>query len=218
MKRLFDPDSPLLRALAGFARLVGLNVLFLLCAAPVVTAGASAAALYTLTLRMARQEDGTAPRDFFRAFRENFRSATLLWLLLLAAAALGVLEYILCRGSEASLAVLAPLGLLLLVWCFTAAYVFPLQARFENPVLRTLKNAVLMSFAHLPYTLALAAMNTLPLWLFLLDGELFWRLSVCWAIVGCAGTAYLDSLLLQRIFRRYLPAEEASSPPEEPRR
>lgn len=213
--KLFDPEAPLMRALSGFADLIVLNVLWLLCSLPVVTLGVSTAALYTVTLRMLRQEGGGAARSFFRAFRENFRKATLLWLIFLAAAALWVVEFILCRGESAGLAVLAPFGLLFLLWVFTVSYVFPLQARFENPVGRTLQNALLMSFAHLPYTLVFAVLNTFPLWLFLLKTELFWQLSFLWLSIGFAAIAYGNSFFFQRLFRRYMPPatrEEAPRP------
>ena len=44
--KLLDPDSPIMSFLARVADLVILNVLWLLCCLPVVTAGASTTAMY----------------------------------------------------------------------------------------------------------------------------------------------------------------------------
>lgn len=55
-----------------------LNVLWLVCSLPIVTAGAATAALYDVTLRIAREDDPPLTRQFFAAFRSNFRQATVL--------------------------------------------------------------------------------------------------------------------------------------------
>ena len=44
-----------------------------------------------------------------------------------------------------------------------AVYVFPLQARFENTVKNTLKNAMILAFVNLPKTLLMVGCYVLPL-------------------------------------------------------
>ena len=51
--KLFDHDGPLMRALTYLGNLILLNLVFLLCCLPVVTAGAACAALYTVTANFA---------------------------------------------------------------------------------------------------------------------------------------------------------------------
>lgn len=70
--------------------LIQLNMLFVLCSLPVVTAGASAAALnYALWRRS--EGMGNVTTDFLAAFRKNFRQAAVLWVcVLLLAAGLGL--------------------------------------------------------------------------------------------------------------------------------
>ena len=48
-------------------------------------------------------------------------------------------------------------GGLLLIYLFIITYVFPLQARFYNPVKRTLFNAFFMSVRHLFQTIGILA-------------------------------------------------------------
>ena len=71
--KLFDHDGPLMRALTYLGNLILLNLVYLLCCLPVVSAGAASAALYTVTLGNLRGEDGGTVRRFFRAFRANFK-------------------------------------------------------------------------------------------------------------------------------------------------
>lgn len=205
MRGLFDPDSPLMRAIGVIGDLVVLNLLFLLCSLPLLTAGAASTALYTVTLRMVRQEGGSPWKGFFAAFRANVRRATVLWLILLALLALLALDFLLCGGKDAPLPLLGLCAALALLWSAAAAYVFPLQARFENSVAGTLKNAFAMAFGYLPQTLCMTVLNLLPLLLLLLlPAELFLRLVVLWLCLGFAGTAYCNSLLLHRLFAPYV--------------
>ena len=60
-----------------------LNLLWILCSLPVFTIGASTTALYYVTLKMVQDEESNITAMFFRAFRENFRQATTLWLIML---------------------------------------------------------------------------------------------------------------------------------------
>ena len=67
--KLFDYDGPLMRALVYLGELILLNLLFLLCCLPVITAGASAAAMYTVAFRNLDGKGGHVCRQFFTAFR-----------------------------------------------------------------------------------------------------------------------------------------------------
>ena len=55
--------------LSHLADLMILNILTLICCIPLVTAGAAMTALYTMTMRMARNEEGSIVREYFQAFR-----------------------------------------------------------------------------------------------------------------------------------------------------
>ena len=80
MSKLFRMDSPLMRFLTKIADLMVLNILFCVTSIPLITIGASWTALYSVTLKMVRDEEGSVSRSYFRSFRQNFRQATLLWL------------------------------------------------------------------------------------------------------------------------------------------
>ena len=70
--------------------LMVVNWLWVLCCIPVVTIGPATCGMYTVTLKLAREEPVNPVKDFFRGFKENFKSGLLLGLLaaiLLVAAA-----------------------------------------------------------------------------------------------------------------------------------
>lgn len=205
MNKLFDPDRPLMRFLAELADLAVLNLLWLLCCLPMVTAGASTTALYRCTLNLSRGEGGHRPRDFFRAFRSNFLQATGLWLILLALLALLLADAWLCWKGAIPYAFSYLVGPGLVIWAFTAAYVFPLCAQFENRLGTTLKNGLILSVSYPLRSLLMVFLNLLPGILAYGAPALFFRLSVCWLIFAAAVTAYTNTLLLKKVFAPYLP-------------
>lgn len=83
MSEFFNPDNPIMRLITKIANSVYLNILWLICSLPVVTIGASTTSLFYVTLKMAKNEEGNLTAAYFRSFKENFRQATKIWLILL---------------------------------------------------------------------------------------------------------------------------------------
>lgn len=214
MKRLFDPDSPIMRLLADLADLVVLNLLWLLCCLPIVTAGAATAALYRCTLNMARTEKAWNAKAFFAAFRENFPKATGIWLILLAVLAVLAADiWLLYRNILPFPRAFSALpGAGTIFWLFTKAFVFPLTAQFENTVGKTLSNAVVLSVSHPIRSLAMCALNLLPLLLWLLSPSAFLCVSVCWLLFGFSLTAYVNTLLIKPVFAPYMQSSTETDP------
>lgn len=91
-----DLDTPLLSFYSRLTALAKLNLLFLLCALPLVTAGASAAALMGALDAWRRQEHWTAGA-FFRAFGRSLRRGAVLWV---GMPVLGALRRTICCWRE----------------------------------------------------------------------------------------------------------------------
>ena len=90
------------------------------------------------------------------------------------------------------------------VFLLSAGYVYPLQARFENTVWKTLINSCVMALAHLPVSLAVAALNLLGPVLAMTAPGLFFRSIPVWLLFGAALTALLNTLLLRGVFCKYI--------------
>lgn len=98
MGKIFRWDSPLMRLMMLITNLVCLNVLWLLCCLPVITAGAATTAMYYVVFQYITKQDDSVLRPFFKAFKENFKTLTPIWILhLLIGAALGLRCFI-CPG------------------------------------------------------------------------------------------------------------------------
>ena len=77
-----------------------LSCLWYLCCLPVVTAGAATTALYYVTLKMARGQEGQLIPAFFHSFKQNLKQATALWVGYLAVGILLVLDLVICLQTS----------------------------------------------------------------------------------------------------------------------
>lgn len=212
MGNLFNPEAPLMQGLGKIADMMLLNVLTVLLSLPVVTAGAAIAALYDATWRIL-QDEGSVYGAYFRAFKSNFKQATVLWLLTLASGAL--LLFCLLFYLNNSMQVLVVLAsLILLLWSITEAWIFPLQSRFENPVRITLKNAIYCAIGYLPRSLVMAALNLLPWVVFLFQTTLWLQMGFIWAVIWFALAAYVNMRLIRKPFKKLMGIEDVPAEQE----
>ena len=79
--QLFNPDSKFSQFIYSLLDYIKLGLVFLLFSIPGFTAGAAAAAVMTVGMRIERKEAPTIFRPFWQAFKENFRQGTMLTLL-----------------------------------------------------------------------------------------------------------------------------------------
>lgn len=195
MRKFFDMDSPVMKALSVTADLLVLNLLTLLCSIPVVTFGAAVTAMHDVTIRIVRGEEGYIFKGFFRAFAGNFKKGTLLGLLLLLCAALLAFDYWAAAAYIPPMRIgIAALAMIVLAAAF---YAFALLARYENTFSGTLKNAVTLSIVWFPRTLGMVAF-----------AAVFWLACRYFPAVGApllllfglALPCYVNALLMKGVF------------------
>lgn len=208
MSKLFRMDSPLMRFLTKIADLMVLNILFCVTSIPLITIGASWTALYSVTLKMVRDEEGSVSRSYFQSFRQNFRQATLLWLGVLVVLALLVLDIRVLNGmAEGTAPGLLRVGveILALLGIMVLQYLFPSLARFEASLADTLKNACIMALAHLPKTALMTAAVVGAVWITLINNTTIAVGLMVWPLIGFALMAFGNSGILRKIFDNYVP-------------
>lgn len=211
MKSVFNYDGPFFSGLSRLADLLWLNVLFIVCSLPVFTIGASASALYYVTLKMARDEEGYITKSFFKSFKQNFLQGTAIWLILLAIGAVIAFDFrfvtnemyaSMIPGDTIRNVVLIATMAIGFIWLFVCVYVFAVLAKFDNTVKNTIRNAFFMSIRHLPQTILLVVILITPLVLMY-----FFNIAILLVFVMFSVEAYWSSKLLVKIFDLYLPKE-----------
>ena len=139
-------DSPVMRVLGRLGDIIILNMIFVVGCIPVITIGTSLSALYAVAMKMARGEDPSVWKEFWKAYKRNFRPATICWLVMAVIAILLFVDFriigVLKRGSESMYSIMRiVLAVILGMWMLMFQYLFPYIARFENGIFATLRNA-----------------------------------------------------------------------------
>jgi Predicted integral membrane protein len=209
--RLFDSDGPLVTAMSKFADIVLCNLMFVLFSLPVFTIGASLTALFTCMQRLIYEEDRDDGRiflDFWLAFKRNFKQATLLWLIcLLIILFLGAYYWTVqnLAGTYGKIYQVT-FYFLTLIFLFGFLYVFPLQARYENTLKDTLRNAWLLSVAALPWTVLSLLLVVFAFYIsFVMNPNAVAIFTYLWAVCGFALIAYLQSFFIRKAFNKLSP-------------
>ena len=202
---LFDMNGPLMNALRTLANIFLCNVMFCLLSLPLFTIGASLTALYTcMQAVIADDEDDVIIKQFWNAFKKNFKQSTAIWFLcLLVCAFLGVYYWVISRipGSMGSVYRIS-FFFMCIVFLFGFQYLFPLQARYQNAVKNTWKNAWLLSVAALPWTLLSIGLTAAAVYIsFFMSPGSFQTAIFLWGAVGFGLVVYLNSFLFRKAFQ-----------------
>ena len=205
-RKFLNPDNALMITMTQITDCIFLSLFWLIGCIPVVTAGASFAALYDATFRGFRKGDKHCWNRFLQVFRENWKAGVLptgvflavLYLLIKVlvdlwnSAVAGTVSWKVFSGA-------AFVGILVLG---ILSVLFPMLSRFENAFPVLLKNTVFLSLANLPRTLVLGILNAaagLLCAVYILP--LFFLPSLA-ALIG--------SLLIEPMFKPYMPSEDAA--------
>lgn len=210
---LFNYDNPVWRFIGKLGDLILLNLLWTVCSIPVITIGASTTAVYYVTLKMVRDENDSTVRSFFHSFKDNFKQATAIWAIFLAVGlilAFDIWFFVTGQAPVPGIAgnlMTAISGGMAILYLFTYIYVFPIQARFYNPVKYTIRNAFIMSIRHLFQTVGIVCMDIL-----IVIGaiaSLFYmpQIFALFILFGMPLMAFANSYLFVPIFKRYSPKE-----------
>ena len=200
MKQFFDTDKPVWRFFTKLACMVELNLLWLFCSLPIVTFGASTAALYYTMLKVVRGEDYGLIQIFLRSFKAHLKQGSILGMIALAAGVLVAFDlnfYVIAPGRIESIfqvfqLVVAILYLMVLIWLFLVL------AKFDNTTLNIIQSAFFLSIRHFGYTLMMIA-TAVSITII----EFFYAPVL--ALWGMGLIAYVNCICARAVFAKYIP-------------
>ena len=202
MMRFFNPDSRVMCALSRPADLMLLNLAALVCSLPVLTIGASAAALFAAVRDLINERGGSILRAYFVHWRREARRATLLFLPFLLPFAVILFDLLLLYQHPS--AALLDRGLLAAsAVAFLGVYLGSLQmfAYFDDSIRRTWLNGAKLFIARLPRMLLAMALLLLPFVLLLLSPDTFFRLFIVFLLLGVSGPVFVLQLMLRAVMK-----------------
>ena len=200
------------RFMVAMADLLILNLLWMLCSLPILTIGPATCALYSVTLKIARDEPVQTVREFFSALKSNFKPAFLLGLIALFAAVVIYADSIYAFSVTGTLKIVFCLvtGLMGAILLTYLCYVFALQAQFENSIRAHIKNTFLLAFCAPGKTILMWVILSIPVMLFFLLPEyVVAYIGFLFILFGISLPVYCNSVILKKIFYRFMPAEQS---------
>lgn len=211
--KLFNLDSPVMQALGKMADLMWLNVLTLICCIPIVTVGASLTAMHYMALKIVRDEECYITRGFFKSFKENFKQATLIWLLMVVVIVILAGDFYIMKYSGITFSRILQFLIIAVavLFVFTVMFVFPVLAKFENTLWRTIKNAFLMSIMQFPKTILMVILFAIPPVLLVL----FYQVVPVVFLFGLSVPAWLSAKLYNKFFQKLEDQILGANPSEE---
>lgn len=133
MAKLFHLDNPIWIFLGKLTDMVILTILWMACCIPLVTVGASTAALYDVSIKLADNQEGYIISSFFRSFRKNWKKGTAAWAAALLFGVFLISDFYLYSrmGGSAGVVLLASAGMLGIIYLMTLAYLFPFLILYD---------------------------------------------------------------------------------------
>lgn len=177
--------SPIMQTVGKVALLAVGNLLFLVCALPVVTAGAAAAGLYTAIFDCLTFDQ--APGAFFRGVKQHWKTATTVWLPVLAAGLLlgSAWHMVLTEQLINQFLPTGPLLLVTAVWAIVGEWLIPVVCLRGGTWTDSFRDAALLGLRELWRSAVMAAADAACL-LALLGCVLSRSVTACglWALFG----------------------------------
>lgn len=205
MDSLFRYDGSLNRFLTKAMYIISVNLLFILCSLPVITAGASCTAMYTVLFQFAKNDEPNILKTFFKAFRDNLKKATGIWTAMLVI--MGTLMfnyYALYQMQGGWTEVLRVfLNLILVLWAMLWAYVFPTIAYYKNNISGYLQFSIRAAIANLPVTAVLILTQAAFLLAILFFAQYMQMAVIVLVCCGFSLPAYFSAGFLVKVFEQY---------------
>lgn len=191
MKKKSWCDSTLIRFGTILTSVIELNILWLICSLPVVTAGTATVAVYYTMYQILENGDDAVFQPFFRGFRQNFKQSTLLWLPILVAGSILIFDwaYLIANFQQFASLLWLVYAVILFAYLVILTHAFAIMGRYKSTTGQLLKNCFLLFMMNFLRSISVIFMSiapvlvlfflpemvikTLPLWVFFVFGAMF---------------------------------------------
>lgn len=151
MGNLFNMDNAFFRFMGKLFDVVALNLVFIIVCIPLVTIGPAVSALYYASVKSIRRDRSYPIKEFFKAFKRDFKQSFVVGLILVLAAAIiyvdirFVVDFI-KNDFTAMRYVYLIIGLVI---SFISVYIFPLISRFSLKISGLFRLSFYLAIRHL---------------------------------------------------------------------
>lgn len=191
------------RALDAFGNMFALNLCFVAGCIPIITIGASLTALYAMCIRIQEDEEETIVAGFIHEFKRSFKQSTIAFLLILAAAAVMIAEYLVVKTVEGFYSTLYTCVLVveIIVLALIVPFLFPLIARYDNKLSILIRNSAVLSITYLGSWIKVVVAWFAPIAFCIIYPEIFVYIWYLWLLLIFGAIAYGTSYTMRKVFR-----------------
>ncbi|MCL2377255.1 MAG: DUF624 domain-containing protein [Defluviitaleaceae bacterium] len=195
---IFNIDGPFYKIGSTIADILIIGLMWLLLAVPIFTIGASTTAAYYVFTKRVSGKEGYLWRDFWQSFRQNFLTATAVWLTILVVYAVLAFNVLNANLAEGFVNILLVTQFIIFVQIsFIAMYAFPLISRFEMGYRTVFKTAFFLANRHILLTIANAVLLAVAIVLSLVQPV--------FAIPAIGLYLHFSSFFILLAFKKYRP-------------
>lgn len=180
----FGFDTKFSRFMHTLADVFLLNLMWILGSLPIITIGTSTIAVYSVTLKMVENREGSVVKQFWQAYIQNIKHGIILSIMLLIACFAAFMCFYLFEVVAGNPIYFLIIGLVLIYFILINFFlVFPIEARYKNTVFGSLTKARHIFMRFYAKNLLLSLLVFAEFWL-------FFAINIVLIIIGaCIGAA-----------------------------
>lgn len=153
------------------AKIIFINLLWLVCSLPIITVGASTCAAFYVMLKLVDNEEENIAKQFFKAFKDNFKHGTLMLLITVPTVAAAVFWWFYISQNDVKLLVKFAAFVYSIIVVLINLYAYPLIARYENSFKNTIKNSIAIAIQYLYSTAVVSVLVAVEIVVFVFCKE-----------------------------------------------
>jgi Predicted integral membrane protein len=200
MKKL-SIDNPFFRFMDKTGDVVIINLLFLACLVPVITAGASVSAMYEALNKMGQDNYISAYRSFKNAFISSIKKSIPVWLLSLITGTVLTFDLMLVTKAQPGMfwhitGMVA--GCLMFLWLLITCWLFPAGIYKGNSIKDAVKRSLFLAVRNFPYTMLMLVLDLIPV-ICLAASDYYTALAApVYFVAGFGLTALINNKIMDR--------------------
>lgn len=203
-EEILTKKEKVLRVMDIMGELFVLNLIFILFSLPVFTLGASLTALYSMTIKIVKNEEGALWSGYVNAFKKNIKQATIALFIMLFYLVVLFAQYLLVisLGDTWGFVYLIILIFTAVLGMLVLAFLFPLIARYNNSIYGTVKNSFLLSVSNLGACIKITCLWAGPIGISVIYPQIFMFSWFIWPLFMFSLISYISSMIMVKVFER----------------
>ncbi len=205
MNFLFSADGVVLSFLNKVLNILLLGILWLIFSLPIITIGASTTAFYSVLFKISKGSEGYISKQFFEAFRKDFKQSTVVFLINSVVFILLYLDFYICLNffnSTIQIMSFVVFSIVTFIYYTLSCYLYPVQAKFSNSTKKLFSNCFKLAFSNIVFSINIIFFSILHILILYLLKDTFILTSLFYTFIVYVTSAFIKTLLFSNRFKK----------------